>query len=460
MAIASSGFRVLQTQFRTFRAGSASYTDVSQLKVLPMPIVMTRRLCVVILSVLAVASCKSAASDCCQPPTWAASWGASPVAADPDPDDPLLDIAGQTVRQRARLSIGGEQLRIQLSNEFGTTPVTIGSATVALPNSPSSIRPESLKPLTFDGRTSVTIPVGSPMLSDPVDLAVAAGAEISISLYFPERLTTPTVHPLALKQSIISARGDFTHVEQIETQAVSEASVLLTAVLVPARTDQRVVVALGDSLTDGDASTVEADRSWPSNLARRFYERRGGREIAVVNKGIAGNRLLSNGFGIASLGSGALARFERDVLAVPGITHVIVQEGVNDLGFPGATLGGQVLAGPGESPTVEDVIAAYRQLIARAHVRGVKVIGATLTPFEGVDVPGYYSNAKETMRQAINTWIRSDGAFDGYIDFDAVLRDPDRPSRLQARYASADSLHPNDAGYQAMADAIDLSLFE
>jgi lysophospholipase L1-like esterase len=180
--------------------------------------------------------------------------------------------------------------------------------------------------------------------------------------------------------------------------------------------------------------------------------------VAIVNAGIAGNRLLADGFGIKALGISALARFERDVLSLPGVTHVVLLEGVNDLGFPGAALHGRTLADASETRTADDLIGAYRQLIARASLRGVKVIGATLTPFEGADVPGYYSEAKDAARRRVNTWIRTSGAFDSVIDFDAVLRDSSHPGRIQARYASPDHLHPNDAGYQAMADAIDLSI--
>ena len=195
----------------------------------------------------------------------------------------------------------------------------------------------------------------------------------------------------------------------------------------------------------------------------------------MANAGIAGNRLLSDGFvggaGFgASFGVSALARFDRDALALPGVTHIVLLEGINDIGFPGAKLGGSYLADPADVRTPEDLIFAYRQLISRAHARGVKLIGATISPFEDVDVPGYYSESKEAVRQAVNKWIRTSGSFDGVIDFDAVLRDPDHPTRLSPRFASRDHLHPNDAGYQAMrlrvrgaltamADAIDLALF-
>jgi lysophospholipase L1-like esterase len=370
-----------------------------------------------------------------------------------------VNLERQTVRERVRLSVGGTSLRVQFSNEHGATPLTIGAATVALSVDPQTVKAESVRSLTFGGRSTVTIPPGAPALSDAVDLAVPAGAELAISLYFPERVTTPTLHGLALKTAAITTQGDFTRAPHVEARATSESSILMTAVLVPARPGQKLVVAFGDSITDGDGSTVDADRNWPSVLARRLEQRKGHAPIAIVNAGIAGNRLLSDGFGIHALGISALARFDRDVLAMPGATHIVLLEGVNDIGFPGATLGGQPLAGPGETRSVADLIGAYQQLIARAHARGLKVIGATMTPFEGADFAGYYSDAKEADRQRVNTWIRTSGAFDGVIDFDKVLRDEQHPSRMQARYASSDHLHPNDAGYQAMANAIDLSLF-
>jgi lysophospholipase L1-like esterase len=414
---------------------------------------------VLLILALALASAAAAAPSRRPHPAWIATWAASPTAADPDPADPLLNIEHQTVRQRMRLSIGGDQLRIRLSNEHGSTPLRLGSATVALASDAATVRPESRHALTFGGRSSVTLPPGAPILSDAVDFRVAAGAEISISLYFPDRVLTPTVHSLALKRAIVSARGDFTNAERIETQAESHSSILITAVLVPAQPGQRLVLAFGDSVTDGDGSTVDADRTWPQTLARRLRTKPNHRQTAVVNAGIAGNRLLSDGFGIKSLGISALARFDRDALTMPGVTHIVLLEGLNDLGFARATLRGRPLADSGETRTVADLIGAYGQLIERAHARGVRVIGATLLPFERVDLAGYYSAAKEFQRQAVNAWIRTSGAFDAVIDFDAVVRDAAHPGRLDARYDSGDHLHPNDTGYQAMADAIDLSLF-
>jgi lysophospholipase L1-like esterase len=386
---------------------------------------------------------------------WVATWAASPQPANAGSAGPLLTIEDQTVRERVRVSVGGDRICIRLSNEHGTAPLQLGAVTVAAPTDPAGVNAGSVQTVTFGGRSSVTIPAGAPVLSDPVEFPVANGAEISVSLYFPKRVTAPTRHGLALKRAVVSPRGDHTRAEKIEPVAVSESSVLLSAVLVPAPLSRRLVVAFGDSVIDGDGSTVDADRNWPSNLARRLGKTSDGSQVAVVNAGIAGNRLLGDGYGVS-----ALARFDRDALALPGVTHVVLLEGLNDIAFPGATLNGRLLADPADARTPGDVIGAYRQLIARAHASGVKLIGATLTPFEGAELPGYYSESKESMRLAINKWIRTSGAFDAVIDFDAVLRDPDHPSRVLPRFASEDHLHPNDAGYQAMADAIDLALFK
>ena len=397
-----------------------------------------------------------------QQKTWIATWAASPQPTAPNPKQPLLNIEDQTVRERVRISLGGDQIRLRLSNEYGSAPLVVGAATVAAPIDPASVKPGSIHKVTFGGSDSVTIPAGAAVVSDPLAFPLTHGAEISVSLYFPKRVPTPTLHELALKRAVVSGRGDHTRTEKIEGGAPSSSSILVTAVLVPAQPGQRVVVAFGDSITDGDESTVDADRNWPSELVRRLGKTSHVANVAVVNEGIVGNRVLSDCFiaAVGCFGASALARFDRDALGLPGVTHVVLLEGINDIGFPGAQLGGGYLADPGDVRSAQELIDAYRQLISRAHDRGVKVIGATLTPFEGVDLPGYYSESKEAVRRAVNKWIRNSGSFDGVIDFDAVLRDPEHPSRLLPRFASEDHLHPNDAGYQAMADAIDLDLFK
>jgi lysophospholipase L1-like esterase len=393
---------------------------------------------------------------------WIATWAASPQPTAPDPDEPLLNIEDQTVRERMRVSIGGAQICVRLSNEYGSAPLVVGSATVGVPSDPATVKPGSIQTVTFGGRNSVTIPAGAPILSDPVAFPVASGVEISISLYFPKRAATPTLHSLALKRAVVSQHGDHTRAEKIEGGTESESIILVSAVLVPAQPSQRLLVAFGDSVTDGDRSTVDADRNWPSDLIRRLGKTSEGSKVAVVNEGLVGNRLLNDCFlaNAGCFGVSALARFDRDALALPGVTHIVLLEGINDIGFPGAKMGGSYLADPADVLNPEDLIAAYRQLISRAHARGVKLIGATITPCEDVVVPGYYSESKEAFRQTVNKWIRTSGSFDGVIDFDAAVRDSDHPSRLLSRFASKDRLHPNDLGYQAMADAIDLALFE
>jgi lysophospholipase L1-like esterase len=392
---------------------------------------------------------------------WVATWASSPQPVDAGPKEPLLGIENQTVRERVRVSIGGTQIRIRLSNEYGAAPLTIGSATIALPNDAASVKSGSIQAVTFAGSDSVTIAKGMAVLSDAVAFRVPAGAEISICLYFPKRVATPTLHSMALKRAVVSQQGDHTRAEKIEGGAVSRSSISITAVLVPAQASQRLVVAFGDSVIDGDGSTVDADDNFPSDLSRRLAKTPEGSKVAVVNAGIGGNRLLSDGSGVSEgFGASGLNRFDRDALGLPGVTHIVLLEGLNDIGFPGAKLGDEYLAAPTDLRTAEELIGGYRQLIFRAHARGVKLIGVTISPFEGVDLAGYYSDEKEATREAVNKWIRTSGEFDSVIDFDAVLCDPSHRGRLLPRFAYKDHLHPNDDGYRVLADAVDLTLFK
>jgi lysophospholipase L1-like esterase len=393
-----------------------------------------------------------------QPEKWVATWASSPAPPASDPDRPILNLQNQTVRERVRISVGGSQFRIRLTNEYGSSLLLVGSVTAGVPTDPAGVKSGSIQTVTFGGKNSITIPAGAPAISDPVALPVAYGAEISISLFLPERVTTPTGHEFALKRAIVSPPGDHTHDERIEGGTEDSRSVFVSAVLVPAQPSQRLVVAFGDSITEGYKSTIDANGSYPADLVSRLAKMPGKAKLAVVNEGIGGNRLLGD-WVIPWMGASAQARFDRDALAVPGVTHIVLLEGANDLGFPGVKMGQLLFADPAHIPSADDLIGAYRQLIARAHAPGIKVIGGTMTPLEGFDVPGFWSDAKDAVRQEVNQWIRNSGAFDGVIDFDAVLRDPDHPGKVLARFASKDHGHPNDAGYQAMADAINLALF-
>lgn len=237
--------------------------------------------------------------------------GASPEPADVDQNQPILNLQNQTVRERVRISVGGSRVRICLTNEYGSSPLLVGSVTVAVPTDPAGVKSGSIQAVTFGGRSSITIPAGAPAMSDPVALPVAYGAEISISLYFPKRVTTPTEHALALKRAVVSAQGDHTYDEKIQGGTEASSLVFVSAVLVPAQPSQHLVVAFGDSIVDGDGSTFDGDRNWPSDLIRRLAKTPDNSKLAVVNEGIAGNRLLANG-PIATLGVSALARFDRD----------------------------------------------------------------------------------------------------------------------------------------------------
>lgn len=386
---------------------------------------------------------------------WVATWGASPFAFlsfnNAAPPAPFKD---QTIREIVRISVGGRQLRVRFSNEIGKTPLKIGAASIAVVDEESAIKPNTMRKLTFGGVDSITIPAGAPALSDPVDLPVRALTELAVSIYLPESTAASTVH--MGRTAYVSSSGDFTQSTELPGAGKNATLVFLSGVYVTAPENTGLIVALGDSITDGTNSTPYTFRNWPQQLSERLQNRRGRhRNLAVINEGIAGNQLLRDGAGASTLG-----RFDRDVLAMPGLSYIIVLIGINDIGSGGMQFPG-TNGPPPPNRTPEELIAGYQQLIARAHAQTppVKIYGATLTPFEGT-FPGYYSPEKDKIRLAVNKWIRTSGAFDGVIDFDKAVQDPDNPMRFAGEYNSGDSLHPNDAGYHRMAESIDLSLFK
>jgi lysophospholipase L1-like esterase len=345
----------------------------------------------------------------------------------------------------AHTSIGGRRVRIELSNTFGSAPLVIGAAHIAIRDKESAIVLASDRALQFGGRPSYWIPPGATVISDAVSLDVPAASDLAVSIYIPDSAATDTMHAVGLHTTYISKEGDASAASAIADATTTQSFYFLTNVDVAAPPDAAAVVTFGDSITDGAVSTPNTDRSWPSFLARRLAAS-GGANIAVLNQGISGNRLLRDGAGI-----NALARFDRDVLAQPGVKWLTILEGINDIGL--ASLPNTPAS---DAVSSDDLIGALKQLIERAHTHGIKVIGCTLTPYEGA---AYYSESGEVIREAVNQWIRSAGAFDAVVDFDAVARDPEHPKQFRPGFNNGDHLHPNDAGYEAMANAIELSVF-
>ncbi|MEO7689204.1 MAG: SGNH/GDSL hydrolase family protein [Sphingomonas sp.] len=388
--------------------------------------------------------------------TWVRSWEAAPLEvslprpaplpATPDaataaPAAPVAAITSDvTFRMVARLSAGGTSIRLRLSNEISADPLRLGAVHVALAGDDGAIVPGSDQAVTFEGSTAPVIPAGAPLLSDTIALKVPPLAHVVVSIYVPGSAEHLTGHPLGVATTHI-ASGDQTGAPDV-TGTTSKMRYILSGIDVSGGPATSTIVTFGDSITDGALSTDNADHRWPDILAERLRAA-GKTSFAVANAGISGNRLLATGAGPA-----ALARFDRDVLSVPGVRYVVVLEGVNDIG--------SATRSKSNLPLPKDIIGAYRQMIARAHDRGVKVIGATVLPYKGA---GYYSQDGDAVRQAVNDWIRAPGHFDGVIDFDRAVADKADPQMMAAAFDSGDKLHPGDAGYKAMAEAVDLALF-
>lgn len=378
---------------------------------------------------------------------WMSAWASSqmlPDAANALPDGALDDA---TLRQIVRSSITGGHLRVRFSNVFGKSPLRIGGATVARSanNASADVVPATVRVLRFAGEAGAVIPPGSEWLSDPIAWSGAPFEDLAISLHVLAGPDGQTSHPGSRATSYVM-RGDATSAATLAGATAVDHWYLLSGVEVTSCTAKNGVVVLGDSITDGRGSTTNGNDRWTDFLARRLAGR-----AAVINQGIGGNRVLLDG-----LGPNAMARLDRDVLAQSGIAHLIVLEGINDIGNLARQKTGTA---DDHAALVQQVTGAYAQIIARAHARGIKVHGATILPFMSNE---YYSPdaASEADRQAINAWIRTPGHFDSVIDLDAVMRDPARPAYLNPAFDTGDGLHPNPAGFRAMADAVPLALFE
>ena len=394
-----------------------------------------------IATALLFAACTGAAQA-----AWVGSWTASPAAPQaPDPGirpdriAPVLE--DQTIVQVVRLSVGGSALRIRFTNEYGQTPLVIGAVRVGIVRQGAPAGPGVA--VTFGGARSLTVPAGAPAVSDPLTLKTAAFDRLRIALYI-QGTPACTCHMVGLQPVELSPKGDYTAKPfQSVAPPIASYRAFMSEVDVQRSARTSAIVVLGDSITDGVASTMGADHRWPDRLAERLAATPRSTPAAVLDAGLAGNQLLSEGAAFA--GPSALDRLDRDALSVPGVTHLIVLLGINDL-----------LIGGESPPSAEALIRGYRQIIAQAHGRGIKVIGGTITPSAG----GRFTlaSAGQAVMREVNEWIRTGGAFDGVVDFDVALRDPNAPDRLRAELRSEDGLHPNDAGYRAMADAVDLSL--
>lgn len=362
----------------------------------------------------------------------------------------LTNVENQTLRQIAHVSLGGDRVRVRISNVFGTTPLTIGSAHVAIQDTAASIVQRTDREVTFSRQHSVVIPPGQEVASDAIQLDVPKFSNLAISLFVPQATVPSTWHEISQQTTYVSPAGDYTGAATMPTQTTAGSFYWLSGVDVEAPSKDFAVVAFGDSITDGMGSTVDANRRWPDYLSERLNGHRGPRDgrVGILNQGISGDRV---NFDI--VGPSARSRFNRDALEQPGVKYVVSMIGINDFGIAA------VLGISNQVETADDVIDGLDELIARAHARGLPIYGGTLTPFEGTIFPGYFTAENEVKRQAVNEWIRTSAGFDAVIDFDALLRDPSKPTQLLPAFDSGDHLHPSDAGYQAMAEAFDLRLF-
>jgi lysophospholipase L1-like esterase len=404
-----------------------------------------------------------AQSPAAKPAHWIGTWAAAPQPSLPGA---IQTFRNQTLRLIVHTSVGGSQVRIKVSNTFGEDALLIGAAHIARRAAEADIDPASDRTLKFEGRPAVTVPARSAIVSDPVDLDVTALSDLAISLFLPNSTQSDTLHILALQTSYVAAEnGDASAAAKFPVGKKIHSWPFLTGVDVSASSHAADIVAFGSSLTDGDGTTSDANRRWPDVLAERL-QKTAATDMGVLNEGIIGNRLLRDSpqqtrFG-GALGEAALTRFERDVLSQSGVKYVIVGIGINDILMPGS------LTAATEPVSAEDVISGYRELIARAHKKGVRIIGTTNPPVEDSFLAlsqneppiKFYTPEKERVRQKVNDWIRGSKEFDAVIDFDQVVRDPQHPTRILPAYDSGDHLHPNDAGCAAEGNAVPLTLFE
>jgi lysophospholipase L1-like esterase len=377
---------------------------------------------------------------------WVGTWAAAPLRSEQAHVDKVrIGETDKTMREVVHVSQGGKTIRLSLTNEFGILPLNLGAVHVALQTIKGTIDPATDRAVTFPSGTSVTLAPGGFVTSNPIDISLPKAGNLAVSIFVPkQKIDGLTFHGTAVSTTYF-ADGDQTSAASISDADVSHSWYFLKNVQMDSDVRHRSVVTIGDSITDGSFSRFDKDHRWPDRLAERLISDNKTKDLSVMNVGIGGNRLLHN-----YIGQNALDRFDRDVLSAPGVKYVVLLEGINDIGFTDKP------RGEGDAVSTEQLIAAMQQLIDRAHAKGLKIFGATLTPFMGAR---YATPEGEQMRQALNKFIRTSHHFDGVIDFDKAVQDPTQPDRLSPAYDHGDHLHPSDAGYIAMGDAVDLSLF-
>lgn len=375
---------------------------------------------------------------------WVGTWATSPMLA--DGGFKVHAFGGTTLREIAHISIGGKAVRLRFTNEFGTDPLTLSNVHVALSESGSSIKSGTDHAVTFGAASSVRIPAGAAIYSDPVDMSVAPLSDVAVSFYIPSQIMrAETFHDFA-DQDNYMAKGDVAGEAVLSEPTTLSSWYFFDGIDVRAEKGGRAIVTLGDSITDGALSTKNANQRWPDVLAERLVKDANLGQVGVINEGIGGNRVLNDGYGPS-----AVARIDRDLLAQSGVKYVIVLESINDIGRLAR------LSGPDDAISAKDLEFGLSQIASAAHEHGIKAIGATLTPYKGA---GYFSEKGEQVRKEVNDWIRNSGTFDGVVDFDKMTSDPGNPDQFNPAYDSGDHLHPRDAGYKAMGEGIDLKLFE
>lgn len=382
--------------------------------------------------------------------TWVATWATSPLLVQPADLPPAPGFADTTLRQTVRVSLGGRRIRVRVSNAFGLTPLTLRAVHVARATGVGTINPSSDRVVTFGGRPSVVIPAGAPMVSDPLDFGLRPLSDLALTIRLQGAPAEITGHP-GSRTSSFFAQGDALTAATLPSPTRVERWYFIAGVDVPKTAGVAGTVAVvGDSITDGRGSTTDGNDRWTDHLARRLQARRATNGVGVVNLGIGGNHLRSEG-----LGPNVMARLDRDVLVQPGVRWLVVLAGVNDIGT--RTRDVEL----GRTPaTADELMHAFAQIVERAHQQGIRVYGATIMPFEGFTYLNYFTPGGEADRQRVNAWIRTPGHLDGVIDFDAVTRDPAQPSRLIAAVDGGDHIHPSAGGYRIMGEAVDLSLFD